>query len=168
MLGQLGTGNTTQYNHPVQAGNDADWKKISAATGLAYSGYIYGFHSIGIKNDSSSLCAVGANYGGQLGDSTTVSSDEFNCSIGYLNDFLPVMELEISVFPNPTDGDVFIQTDVILDEIRIYNASSSLIYQQILKSDQAKLSLGAYPPGVYYMWIKSGQIVTRKRILVIP
>jgi alpha-tubulin suppressor-like RCC1 family protein len=59
--GQLGNGNTTNSNTPVQIGSGTNW--ISASCGY--------FHSLALKSDGS-VWAWGGNGFGQLGDGTTI------------------------------------------------------------------------------------------------
>jgi hypothetical protein len=61
-VGQLGTGNTTQQNSPVQVGSDADWIVVKAG----------GSHVIALKANGT-LWAWGNNGSGQLGDGTTTN-----------------------------------------------------------------------------------------------
>ena len=60
--GQLGLGNTTLQENPVQIGTDTDWKTIDAGS----------FHVLAIKNNGT-LWAWGFNNAGQIGNGTTTT-----------------------------------------------------------------------------------------------
>ena len=60
--GEVGCGNTTQQNSPVQVGSDTDWAE--ATTG--------GGHSLGIKTDGT-LYGWGKNTYGAVGDGTNTN-----------------------------------------------------------------------------------------------
>ncbi|WP_027390899.1 LamG-like jellyroll fold domain-containing protein [Chrysiogenes arsenatis] len=63
MYGQLGLGDTSQYNTPQRIGGDSDWKYIATRS----------FHSLAIKTDNT-LWSWGQNNSGQLGNDTIYGS----------------------------------------------------------------------------------------------
>ncbi|MGB1205790.1 MAG: RCC1 domain-containing protein, partial [Chitinophagales bacterium] len=64
LSGQLGNGNTTNSNIPIQIGSATNWQSIAAG----------GFHSFGIQSDGS-LWAWGRNTDGQLGNGNNTDSN---------------------------------------------------------------------------------------------
>jgi alpha-tubulin suppressor-like RCC1 family protein len=78
LFGQLGNGNNTDSNFPIQIGSSNNWIRVAAG----------GAHSLGIKNDGT-LWAWGFNAAGQLGNNTTINVN-IPTQIGNANDWKDV------------------------------------------------------------------------------
>jgi hypothetical protein len=59
----------------------------------------------------------------------------------------------IRVYPNPTDGIVYVNCE-INTPVRVYGVSGKLLYQTLSRSEKETIDLGAYPKGIYL--IKAG------------
>lgn len=78
----------------------------------------------------------------------------------------------LSVFPNPTNGQLIIQlTDNINDKVvlRIYNAIGANIYQQYFDNIQSviQLDLSEFQSGFYYVVVETGALKATKKICIL-
>jgi len=74
----------------------------------------------------------------------------------------PEFESSIELFPNPSFNTVTIKSPHIIENIRIFNITGSLIWDQELKQKETILDLSGYASGVYLVRIQnSGKPVTR-------
>ncbi len=69
---------------------------------------------------------------------------------------------EITVYPNPTTGKITIETDLQIEEIKIYNAAG----QFLQKEKTTSFDLKNLESGIYFLKIKTNEGVGVKRILV--
>jgi alpha-tubulin suppressor-like RCC1 family protein len=102
--GQLGDGSNIQSETPLQIGVNNDWRFVAASEGVVVGTSVYGLHSLGLRNAESGVCGTGANYVGQLGDSTTVDRNEFQCDIGIIANVSEATRIVLSLWPNPAQG----------------------------------------------------------------
>lgn len=82
-----------------------------------------------------------------------------------------IAENEISVYPNPSNGKIFIETtDKRIAsnerEIRVYNLIGERIYSKKVNLDKVQIDLGNKATGVYYIEIQSGQTIITKKIII--
>jgi len=82
-----------------------------------------------------------------------------NVISGIDDDFL---NNRISIFPNPTTGNLNIETDLKIEEIEIYNTAGRLLQKEKITS----FELENQEAGVYFLKIKTSDGVGVKRILV--
>jgi len=66
--GEMGTGNTTDYDSPIQVGSDTDWVDVGHSNGANYGGFGMGLKSDGV------LWAWGRNAFSGFGNGNTTSS----------------------------------------------------------------------------------------------
>ncbi len=116
--GQLGLADNDDRQSPelVSLAMDA----VAASDGFASTQYLFGFHTVGISgssqlNENHPLCTTGANYVGQLGDSTLIDHNEFECESGYitLDDEIlaSIPAIAINVYPNPASDYIQVETN---------------------------------------------------------
>jgi hypothetical protein len=83
---------------------------------------------------------------------------------------LPETELAddaILVFPNPSDGNVSIQSTIKVEKVEIYHYQGKLAGSFDAGASQAILDLKSFRPGVYLLKIwNNNNIVTRKIVLI--
>ncbi|HEU0226891.1 MAG TPA: T9SS type A sorting domain-containing protein, partial [Arachidicoccus soli] len=69
------------------------------------------------------------------------------------------------IAPNPTKGAVNISSNDIISHIEIYSIEGHLIQSVPVQSKSIEINLNGVSPGMYLMKVKSGQMVTTKRII---
>ena len=67
--GQIGDGTYNDTGNPIQVGTNNNWTAIAGGD----------FHSIGIKSTTNEYCSAGLNNYGQLGNTTTIPQNIFQC-----------------------------------------------------------------------------------------
>ena len=72
------------------------------------------------------------------------------------------IENEIVVFPNPTTGQISIETDLEIEGVEIYDIAAQLIQKENVKS----FSIQNKSEGIYFLKIKTQKGIAVKRILV--
>jgi len=75
---------------------------------------------------------------------------------------------EVLVYPNPTEGDVYLKFDKIPEKqtwINVYNESGKLIIKSLIETNEEILNLNGYVPGVYFIQIAQQKPKTYKVIL---
>lgn len=78
-----------------------------------------------------------------------------------------VIESNITIFPNPTEGIVNVRSDnVVITEIEVYNMMGKLVRRENVNDVQTMLDLNSAAPGTYILQMKlqSGDIVRKKLI----
>jgi alpha-tubulin suppressor-like RCC1 family protein len=160
-LGQLGDGTTTQRLTPIQV------SELTGITSIAAAG---SGHSLFQKNNGTAW-ACGKNNFGQLGDGnvTLFVTSTPGQVIGLCGSTSAIqensMENLVSVYPNPTNGNVQFSVDKgPIQHIKIYNPTGVLVYQS--EKETKELNLTGYPKGVYLIQIQSADKIISKRVVI--
>ncbi len=154
-FGELGIGSTSQQSNITQVGNDEDWHSIYCSDGgVDQNNFLVGFHSIGMKLDRDEFCVSGANYVGQLGNTTTSNQSAFNCNVGL--GLVSIEELEdantIVVFPNPVTTNLTIQLNEAKPELLIIrDLLGKKLSAHQLNNASIELDFAAFPRGIYFL-----------------
>jgi hypothetical protein len=77
--------------------------------------------------------------------------DQNNTSINKNKD----EELFVSVYPNPCNGFVYIQTDESV--FSLYNSMGQKLMEQSLRKDRFQINISEYPAGVYFVNLRNNQ-----------
>jgi hypothetical protein len=81
---------------------------------------------------------------------------------------MPYDDTEVSIYPNPTEGDVHLKFDRIPEDatwINVYTETGRLIMKSLIKSDEKKLDFKGYVPGIYFIQIAQKKQKTFKVVL---
>lgn len=71
----------------------------------------------------------------------------------------------ISVYPNPSNGNVQIQIDNSpIHHVKIYNQIGGLVYQS--EKEITELNLTGYPKGIYLIQVQSGDKILNKKLII--
>jgi hypothetical protein len=64
----------------------------------------------------------------------------------------------VSIFPNPSNGNIFIQSSIELGLITIYNNIGQLVYQQSIKDKTTQVDLTQQSEGIYLIKVQNQYI----------
>jgi poly(hydroxyalkanoate) depolymerase family esterase len=120
---------------------------------------------------------ISVDFGSTSGN-VSVTETAVACQVGPLNLFVNVSnttgishlndtENTITIYPNPSKGFLTIQSENILQTIKIINTLGEIIYSKQSGSKENKIDISVYPPGIYIVSLqeKGKTIYTRKIIL---
>lgn len=111
-------------------------------------------------NDNLSDCSVlsichylsdggGATIGGNLDGCLSAGEVLSGCAVATENDLTSV----VSVYPNPTNGEVFIEgVEGEVVQIELYNALGNMCAKEVIEN--SKINLSSFPNGMYNVRIK--------------
>ncbi|HEY6159676.1 MAG TPA: T9SS type A sorting domain-containing protein, partial [Bacteroidia bacterium] len=76
--------------------------------------------------------------------------------------------IQVQVFPNPSNGKIFLSLPGNETEyrIRIYNITGKYIYDRIVKEKHTTIDLGNEAKGLFLVQVSSGNKMTTKKIIV--
>ncbi len=174
--GELGIGSNAQQSTPTQVGTDKNWASIAASDGVLFNSSVYGLSAYGLKSAAKVICAAGANYQGQLGDSTTASENVFSCLTGSL---IPVVQPngintivnelnKLSLYPNPTNSSttITLTKPVDNDNIKLINLTGqTIIEKQNQTGDHFNLDISQQAQGIYFVEIRQADNVWRTKLV---
>ena len=103
--------------------------------------------------DGAGLMTTPFNSDGQLVDLSTAVAPS-------------VVEGELHVFPNPTNGLLTIQNDNSIEEIRLYDATGRLVFQSNISKQKATIDVSSFASGIYNLCIYSDRDVLSRKISV--
>jgi beta-glucanase (GH16 family) len=86
---------------------------------------------------------------------------DLNCATGIEEEAIK----EPSIFPNPVEDVVWIESDVIIEEILLYDLGGRLIQQRALLNTQGNLSLTDLQAGVYFLELRSAKGTWTQKII---
>jgi alpha-tubulin suppressor-like RCC1 family protein len=157
--GQLGDGTLVSKTTPVQV------LGMTGITAVAVGTH----HALFLKNDTT-VWAVGHNNNGTLGDGTIVHKSIPVQPVGLCSVGLGIEESAtvnaISVYPNPCNGDLFIELDGYQNTTaEIFNIQGQLVQNIVLQSFQTSLQINHLTSGVYLVQVKNPKGLVVKKII---
>ena len=159
MLGVLGTGNTQPQTAPYLLGNafNFDINAFSLSKTPAFSASFLGAHVLTLSADHSSICSIGSNNFGQLGNGTTTSRSYFDCDLSAQANILENNTKELSLYPNPSSGKFTIEAELQAGQaLQLYNLNGQQVFKQaILNSGENKTLEINLNPGMYLLKLMS-------------
>lgn len=107
----------------------------------------------------------GKAYVGTGGTNSAYYCDwwEYNPSLVGVNE--TVTENTFSVFPNPSNGNFTVNSEITKGEIVIYNVEGEKILSEN-SSGKTEIDLTNQPKGIYFVQIKSGEQISSKKIII--
>lgn len=166
MYGQLGIDNENMFvKTPAKVSNETEWQIVSAAKGYIYGEYIYGMHSMALKNDSNLICVAGANYVGQLGlgYANNDPNAPFICSSLNIEN-KQLINPSISIFPNPASDQLNINAfESNIQDVVMYDIMGKEIRRYSVNNNLTTLDVYGLHSGLYILRIKTEEgLLTRK------
>lgn len=98
-------------------------------------------------------------------DTTTTDTTIIDTTIVDTADIIAVQfRSDLRIFPNPSDGEIHIKCDAIMDAAEITNEAGQLIYA--LRPDQKEITVHFPNAGVYFVTITAqGQMITKTIVI---
>ncbi|WP_179020983.1 T9SS type A sorting domain-containing protein [Winogradskyella forsetii] len=91
-----------------------------------------------------------------------------NTSVTSFSETLSIDDLDkdlLSVYPNPTNGTIFITSESILERIKITNMLGQILMLKTLNTNATSIDLESYSRGSYFISIQSGNQEITKRVI---
>ena len=155
LLGVLGTGNTQPQTAPYLLGNafNFDIDAFSLSKTPAFSASFIGAHVLTLSPDHSSICSVGSNNFGQLGNGTTTSRSYFDCDLSSSATDEIMSVIELSLYPNPTTGKFTLGAPFEAgQQFQIFNVNGQQVYSHEILNASIQLSFEMnLPQGLYLL-----------------
>jgi hypothetical protein len=76
-----------------------------------------------------------------------------------------VLDNSVTVYPNPTNGKVQIQSSDIMESLEIYDTYGKLIGTETVNSNEANVDLTGYAKGTYFVRVTTERGVVTKRVV---
>ena len=73
----------------------------------------------------------------------------------------PINTNNLTIYPNPTNGDVLITTLKEFNEVRVYSTNGVLL----IKSNSQALTVSSLPSGIYLFEVEFKDSITQRRIV---
>lgn len=70
-----------------------------------------------------------------------------------------------NIFPNPSTGLFYIESHVAGSSYEIYNNLGLLVLKGLVKEQPTSIDLNNHANGVYFARIKSGEVITVKKLI---
>ncbi len=141
----------------IQTGNDTDWNFIDSGDAHLF-----------FMKQNGSLWGKGANNVGQLGLGIAIQGvtvpTELNCS-----NFLGIEEIngvtKLSIYPNPTNGVLFIEnnSDISIKKITLFDLSGKMLLENQINFSE--IDMHKFETGIYILSIATENNIYRYKIV---
>jgi len=79
---------------------------------------------------------------------------------------IAVSNSNVSIFPNPANDRITIESDNVIDEVLIYNNMGQLVYSGRVDNDQIVVNTSTFVTGMYIVQVRSGQAVEVRKLII--
>ena len=76
-----------------------------------------------------------------------------------------IEKLKLDVYPNPTNGQLTIKTDDVVDRVSIFSANGQEVQTWLQKGSLVQLDISELPQGVYFVKVNSSKTSATKKII---
>jgi poly(hydroxyalkanoate) depolymerase family esterase len=108
---------------------------------------------------------ITVSFGSTSGNVSVTETNSVSCLVGPLSLFvtvgsttginqLSVNSNQFTVYPNPTDGIIHIQSTGVLQTVKVFNFLGEIVQQSIINSSESSIDLSSYPAGIYTLSIQ--------------
>ena len=80
---------------------------------------------------------------------------------------MPTNKEDVIVFPNPAGKEVFINSENIIESVKIYNLAGKLIFSNDCNKSKTSISVNNYEEGVYLIVTKNADGLTTNKLIVV-
>ncbi len=136
-LGVLSIGTTQSQNIPYPLTVlSTNINSIALAAGAPSGNQLYGMHALALSSDSLSICSVGANYIGQLGNGNQNARSFLECDVASFVSIKENPSLTLAVYPNPSAGIFTIEAPLEAGQVIVlFDLNGQQVFsQEILNS----------------------------------
>jgi len=74
--------------------------------------------------------------------------------------------LSISMYPNPARDIVYLQSNELIKEIRVFDMTGKLVYSEDTEVDNTEISLSGIEPGMYFVRIYTESGITIRKLQI--
>ncbi len=71
----------------------------------------------------------------------------------------------ITLYPNPTNNEVSVSSESLINSIEIYNSLGQKVYTETINSKEKTIDISSLPSGVYVLGAKTDDGIMRKKII---
>jgi hypothetical protein len=71
----------------------------------------------------------------------------------------------ITIYPNPSNSEVNISSENIINSIEIFNSLGQRVYQSVVNSNTKTIDISSFVNGVYILGVITDNGVIRKKII---
>ena len=169
--GMLSLGTTqTQFLPTPCSFTSTNFESLAPAKGASNGFQTFGFHAIAIASDQLSICSVGENCCGALGNGTMISNTTFECNVASLVSVEENQSLDLLVFPNPCLGNFTIEAPFESGQvIQLLDLNGRCVHTQMLINSGFSHSFEIdLIPGVYQIQLlnQEGEKLANRRLVV--
>jgi hypothetical protein len=123
-----------------------------------------------LSADHSSICSVGSNDFGQLGNGTTTSRSYFDCDLSAQANIIENNTIELAIYPNPSAGKFTLEAPLVAGQvIELNNLNGQQVFSQEILNSVVNSSLEVnLMPGMYVLKLMSqeGAQLASRRLVV--
>ncbi len=76
------------------------------------------------------------------------------------------MSNNLVVYPNPASDKITIESESIIDEVRIYNNMGQLVYSGQFDNSQIMVNTSTFITGMYIVQVRSGEAVEVRKLII--
>ncbi len=140
--------------------------------GYEYFKFIEGIgNNLGLLFDNIMRFITGGGHGKLLcyehnGELQYMADDITDCSNPYSSLYgISIEDNSITLYPNPTNNEISISSESLINSIEIYNSLGQKVYTETINSKEKTIDVSSLPSGVYVLGAKTDDGIMRKKII---
>ena len=128
-------------------------------------------NNLGLLFDNIMRFITGGGHGKLLcyeynGELQYMANDITNCGNPFVGlDDISLEDNSITIYPNPTNSEVNISSQNIINSIEIFNSLGQRVYQSVVNSNTKTIDISSFSNGVYILGVNTENGVIRKKII---
>ncbi|MFV0501961.1 MAG: T9SS type A sorting domain-containing protein [Bacteroidales bacterium] len=141
-------------------------------TGYEICKFIEGIgNNLGLLFDINMRCVTGGGHGKLLcyehnGELQYMANDITNCGNPFVGlDDISLEDNSITLYPNPTNSEVNISSENVINSIEIFNSLGQRVYYSVVNYNTKTIDISSFANGVYILGVNTGNGVIRKKII---
>ncbi len=141
-------------------------------TGLEVCKYIEGIgNNLGLMFNIVLRFYTGGGHGKLLcyehnGELQYMADDITNCSNPFVGlDDISLEDNSITIYPNPTNSEIKISSENIINSIEIFNSLGQRVYHSVVNSNTKTIDISSFSNGVYILGVNTENGVIREKII---